>query len=378
MNMSPGNPPPLQTPPDYFLTEATRPMAYQANSLTLPARLQATVGEDNQYVLMSPQNSRQRNCESDYYSVMQPSQSSPLTPSPIRNTRPDSAPYRGRVGRPNRLSLDAVRTLPSMNEHPSNEPRSPGEYINIEFNQARFSPPSTVSTASTESQASSLGSNGGGPSDYMNLDLSAKGEDDAETQRELNRRDQAKGDYQEMTFGMSSAPPQMVPHSSASSRRPLSPPPSAPQDEHHVGVFLLEPSPDPDRSAKVIRANPQGRRRHSSETFSSTATVTPVPPSFAQKTAPKRHSSVENLSSRSSEGSDEEAGEGSPGVAPDGAARYSARPAPGLNYLALLEGKPEERTGFNAAQSCKGVVNGLHASPYACLGFKEPATTAKD
>lgn len=376
MNMSPGNPPPLQTPPDYFMTEPARPLAYQANSLTLPARLQATVSEDNQYVLMSPQNSRQRNGDSDYYSVMHPGQSSPLTPSPIRNARPDSALYRGRVGRPNRLSLDAVRTLPSMNEHPSNEPRSPGEYINIEFSQARFSPPSTVSTASTESQASSLGSNGGGPSDYMNLDLSAKGADEAETQREANRRDQAKGNYQEMTFGMSSAPPQMVPHSSTSSHRSLSPA-SAPQDEVHVGVFLLEPSPDPDRTAKVIRANPQGRRRHSSETFSSTATVTPVPPSFAQKTPPKRHSSVENLSSRSSEGSDEEAGEGSPG-AQDRADRYSARPAPGLNYLALLEAKPEERTGFNAAQSCKGVVNGLHGSPYACLGFKEPATTAKD
>ncbi|XP_020786845.2 insulin receptor substrate 2-like [Boleophthalmus pectinirostris] len=376
MNMSPGNPPPLQTPPDYFMSEPARPTPYQANSLTLPARLPTSTNEDNQYVLMSPQNSRQRNGDSDYYSVMQPSQNSPLTPSPIRNARPDSAPYRGRIGRPNRLSLDAVRTLPSMNEHPNNEPRSPGEYINIEFNPARFSPPSTVST---ESQASSLGSNSGGPNDYMNLELSVK--EEAEERQEFGnptqeRRDEPKGDYQEMSFGMTSSPPQMVPQNFVSGRLPLAPPLTAPRDEHQVGVFHLDPTPDPDRSAKVIRANPTGRRRHSSETFSSTATVTPVPPSFAQKTPPKRHSSVENLSSRSSDGSDEEASTGSPAVQKSGAAR--ADYAAGLNYLALLEGKQEEMVGFKAAHSCKGVVNGLHASPYVCLGFKETATTAKD
>uniref|UniRef100_A0A8C6WVN0 Insulin receptor substrate 2a n=1 Tax=Neogobius melanostomus TaxID=47308 RepID=A0A8C6WVN0_9GOBI len=327
MNMSPGNPPPLQTPPDYFATEPARPTASQ--SLT---RLQS---EENQYVLMSPQNSRQRNGESDYYAVMQPGQNSPLTPSPVRN----GAPYRGRAGRPNRLSLDAVRTLPSMNEHPPNEPRSPGEYINIEFGQARFSPPSTVST---ESGASSLGSSAGGNSDYMNLHRGAKagGEEERAVQ---SGGGGGGGDYQEMTFRMTADTGLKYPILNRYLYW-LSP--------HHLGVFLLDSAPDPDCSAKVIRAHPQGRRRHSSETFSSTATVTPVPPSFAQ--TPKRHSSVENLSSRSSEGSDEEA-------------EYHG----GLSYLALQE------AGFKAAQSCKGVVNGLHASPYACLGFKEPPTTAK-
>lgn len=141
---------------------------------------------------------------------------------------------------------------------------------------------------------------------------------------------------------------------------------------------------DPDCSAKVIRANPQGRRRHSSETFSSaaTATVTPVFPSFARADAVKRHSSVENISSRSSEGSDEEYG--SP-VNKQTTARMmdAAFPRNGMNYLALLENrdveKREELVGFKttAASSCKGVVNGLHSSPYVCLGFKEAATTAK-
>lgn len=372
MNMSPGNPPPLQTPPDYFTTERAA-TAYQ--TLTLPARVHAAASDDGQYVMMSPQNSRQRN-DNDYYSVMQPGQNSPLNPSPIRNARPDNgAPYRGRAaGRPNRLSLDAVRTLPSMNEHPNNEPRSPDEYINIEFSQTRFSPPSTVSTATTGSGPSSLGSG-----DYMNLDLSAKAGEEAESRTARHGTNQTDGEYQEMTFGLSS-PPQMVPLSSASARLSLAPPTVA-RDDLHLGVFLLGSAPSPSCSAKVIRALPQGRRRHSSETFSSSssavATVTPVPPialahHHQQTPPPKRHSSVENLSSRStSEGSDEE--DQQEATRTGGRGQY--RGGEGLKYLALLE----EGAGLKAAaRSCKGVVNGLHASPYACLGFKEPATTAKD
>ncbi|KAE8278673.1 Insulin receptor substrate 2 [Larimichthys crocea] len=63
MNMSPGNPPPLQTPPDYYMgmlagePASVRP-AYQGGSLTLPAKLHAAKNEENsQYVLMSPQSS---------------------------------------------------------------------------------------------------------------------------------------------------------------------------------------------------------------------------------------------------------------------------------------------------------------------------------
>lgn len=419
MNMSPGNPPPLQTPPDYYLgllagePASVRP-SYQAGSLTLPAKLQASKSDDsNQYVLMSPQSSRQRGGESDYYSVMHPSQTSPLSPSvpsPIRHGRAESLPYRGRLGRPNRLSLDTFRTLPSMNEHPlPGEPRSPGEYINIDFSSTRYSPPST---ASTESRSSSLESSAGGPgrsslSDYMNLELGSHSPKEADTpaehldtlqelsmcSEEVYHLDHEKGsqgfggevksDYTEMTFGMTSSPPQLVPQNAASSqmsreRRLSLEDQGVPQS---IGVFLLgAPSSstlDPDCSAKVIRANPQGRRRHSSETFSATATVTPVFPSFARGDTVKRHSSVENISSRSSEGSDEEYG--SP-VNQQSSAGYPN----GLNYIALnlLDNRDMEKcenlAGFKPTSSCKGGINGLHSSPYVCLGFKEAATTAKD
>ncbi|XP_033954355.1 insulin receptor substrate 2-like isoform X1 [Pseudochaenichthys georgianus] len=421
MNMSPGNPPPLQTPPDYYLgllsgEHAAVRSAYQGGSLTLPAKLQASKNEEsNQYVLMSPQSLRQRVGESDYYSVMQPNAAplSPSVPSPVRQGRAESLPYRGRLGRPNRLSLDTLRTLPSMNEHPlPGEPRSPGEYINIDFSCARFSPPSNVST---ESQSSSLGSSGGGPgrsslSDYMNLELGSHSRKEAHTPAERldtlpelsmcseedrvyhlegekgsqGLCDEGKNDYTEMTFGMTSSPPQLVPQNTASSQssreRRLSL-----EDQgvpECIGAFLLggtsSSAVDPDCAAKVIRANPQGRRRHSSETFSSTATVTPVFPSFARGDMMKRHSSVENISSRSSEGSDEEYGN-SP-VNRQSSAGY----ANGLNYIALnlLDNRDVEKceglAGFKPTSSCKGGINGLHSSPYVCLGFKEAATTAKD
>ncbi|KAK2880300.1 insulin receptor substrate 2-like isoform X1 [Channa argus] len=424
MNMSPGNPPPLHTPPDYNIGLIAEPAlvrpSYQSGSLTLPAKPQTSNNEDNsQYVLMSPQSLRQRMGESDYYSVMHPNtpQTSPLSPSvpsPVRHTRADIMSYRGRLGRPNRLSLDTLRTLPSMNEHPlPGEPRSPGEYINIDFNGTTFSPPSIVST---ESRSSSLASSSGGPgrsslTDYINLELGSHSLKEADTPVEhldalpelsmcpCSQEDgvyhlesekgsqglgeEVKNDYTEMTFGLTSSPPQLVPQNTASSQssreRRLSL-----EDQgvpEAIGVFLLGGSSsstvDPDFSAKVVRANPQGRRRHSSETFSSTATVTPVFPSFARGDTVKRHSSVENISSRSSEGSDEEY---SSPVNHQSLAGY----ANGLNYLALnlLDNrdveKCEELVGFKPTSSCKGGINGLHSTPYVCLGFKEAATTVKD
>uniref|UniRef100_A0A8D3E6B9 Insulin receptor substrate 2a n=1 Tax=Scophthalmus maximus TaxID=52904 RepID=A0A8D3E6B9_SCOMX len=352
MNMSPGNPPPLQTPTDYLGLLAGEPAsmrsAHQASSLTLPAKLQASKNDDNgQYVLMSPQSLRQRASESDYYS---------------------SLPYRGRLGRPNRLALDTLKTLPSMNEHPvPGEPRSPGEYINIDFSCARISQPSI---ALTENRSSSLGSDGGGPgrsslTDYMNLELGSHSPSEADTPAE--HLDTLP------VLSMCSSK-----DTNSSRERTLSL-----EDEgvpESIGAFLLgatsSTTVDPDCAAKVIRANPQGRRRHSSETFSSTATVTPVFPSFAHSDKVKRHSSVENISSRSSDGSDEEYG------SPVNRQSSSGYPN-GLNYIALnlLDNrnveKCEDLVGFKPTSSCKAGINGLHSTPYVCLGFKEAATTAK-
>ncbi|XP_019712985.1 insulin receptor substrate 2-like [Hippocampus comes] len=419
MNMSPGNPPALQTPPDYYMGlmagEATsvRP-AYLPGHLSLPAKVQTSKNDDNnQYVLMSPQSSRQRAADTDYYSVMQPAaaQDSPLSPptaSPARHGRPANQTHRGRLGRPNRLSLETLRTLPSMHEYPL-PAELPGEYVNIDFSGTRISPPSTESAGSQSSSLSSCDEGSRRPclTSYIKLDMAlhrpneeadALAAEHPETLPDLSSRPSSEedgvyrldgpkqpregkpgqNDYTQMTFGMTSSPPQLVPQvttgQSSRGRRHSLEEPAVPEE---IGVFLLGAASssilDPDCSAKVIRANPQGRRRHSSETFSTMATVTPVFPSFARGETGKRHSSVENISSRSSEGSDEECG--SP-VSRHGSAAYPN----GLNYIALnlLDNKCDELVGFKPVSSCKQGIGGLHSTPYVCLGFKESATTATD
>ncbi|KAK6325093.1 hypothetical protein J4Q44_G00044350 [Coregonus suidteri] len=428
MNMSPRNSAytTSQTPPDYFLDqlpggEPSITPIYSADSLprpTKPHKASKEAGDNgDQYVLMSPQSLGGES--DDYYSVMTNAPLNSSVPSPIRQSRGTESltTHRGRVGRPNRLSLDSFRILPSMNKHLlPGEPRSPGEYINIDFSEGtNYSPPS----ASNESQESSLGSSGGqrrSPlSDYMNLHhvvshspkagdtpagrldtvpesslcpcLDGEGVYRLRSKRDSKCPQRGKDEYTEMTFGlgMANMPSQFVPQTSSS--------PSAREKRLSLGeqglpggmgVFLLGAATpvDPDRAAKVIRADPHGRRRHSSETFSSTATVTPVFPSFAHGDA-KRHSSVENLSVRSSEGSDEECG--SP-MSRETSAGFQN----GLNYIALnlmenrdrdLEGpcrKDLTTVSIKPASSCKGGLHGLHVAPYVCLGFKEAATTVTD
>lgn len=323
-----------------------------------------------------------------------PSVPSPGRPSGVGSGRPEGfLSQRCRAVRPTRLSLEGLQTLPSTHEYPlPPEPKSPGEYINIDFGEAgaRLSPPappllasaaSSSSLLSASSPASSLGSGTPGTSgdsrqrsplsDYMNLDFSSPKSPQPGPQGghpvgsldallspeasaypplpprpaapssalqpvppppppgELYRLPPAptpqgpsaasasssetaeNGDYTEMAFGVAATPPQPI----AAPPKPEGARVTSPvsglkrlslmDQVSGVEAFLqASQPPDPHRGAKVIRADPQGgRRRHSSETFSSTTTVTPVSPSFAHN--PKRHNSasVENVSLRkSSEG----------------------------------------------------------------------------
>ncbi|XP_017565480.1 insulin receptor substrate 2a [Pygocentrus nattereri] len=415
MNMSPVDPYVSPTPPDYFLSgcePAQRPspsLSCQSNKHQGPKR------EEDQYVLMSPQSHRPTE-ESNYYTMSAAnaglSLPSPSTLPAFRHSRTDALTHRARVNRPNRLSLDTLRMLPSMNEHPLPcEPKSPGEYINIDFGDAtQYSLP----LGSVESQGSSPSLNSArrrSPlSDYMNLDLnshspksgeiltsplhempeltncpcpSEEGAYFADEQRSSPcPPGTGKDDYVEMKFDDARISPSFISEnrendavSPASRVKRLT---LGDKGMPSIGAFLLpSTSVDPDGGAKVIRADPHGRRRHSSETFSSTTTVTPVFPSFAHNS--KRHSSasVENVLVRSSEGSDEEYG--SP-MCRETSAGYQN----GLNYIALnlMEnrelGNCENMMGFKTVSCCKGEINGLHTSPYVSLGFKETVTTVKD
>ncbi|XP_042553200.1 insulin receptor substrate 2 [Dipodomys spectabilis] len=408
LNMSPSEAGPAGTPPDFF-EEAPRgaPGGFCYSSLPRVHRGPCPCGggDGDQYVLMSSPVGR----------ILEEERSGPAAGGLGQAQHPSGRPGGGggraevlpgprcRAVRPTRLSLEGLQTLPSMREYPAPpEPKSPGEYINIDFGEAgpRLSPPappllvsaaSSSSLLSASSPASSLGSGTPGTSsesrqrsplsDYMNLDFSSpkpgarRGGDPAGSldallspeaaspcpplpprppaspsalqppppppPAELYRRPppapapapsdpgapaeplgDSAGDYTEMAFGVAATPPQPIaapPKPKPDGARVASPTSglkrlSLMEQVSGVEAFLQAgPPTDPHRGAKVIRADPQGgRRRHSSETFSSTTTVTPVSPSFAHN--PKRHNSasVENVSLRKSS----EGGGGSAGGAP--------------------------------------------------------------
>ncbi|KAI1899884.1 hypothetical protein AGOR_G00066360 [Albula goreensis] len=388
MSMSPVDPCVSLTPPEYLISslsiESSKPL-HSYSSLPRSYKTQTPQnGDSDQYVMMNPQSKKVVE-ESNYCAV-----SASSTAGSVRHLAP-----KARASRPSRLSLDTLRTLPCMNEHPlPAEPKSPGEYINIDFSDtSRCSPPS-LSTGSPASSLDSSGQRRCPLSDYMNIALNAQSPKSAGTVAgpvdggcKLSGSGSgglptATGsDYTEMGFNIRT-PPQPVSHDLESAQ--MAGPAGgvqrltlAEQAVRGVEAFLLPTATtDPNQGAKVIRADPQGRRRHSSETFSSTTTVTPVCPSFAYD--PKRHSSVsvENVSVRNSEGLDEESG--SPMCRETSAGFQN-----GLNYIALnlMDGNLgtcESLARFKAASPCKRSINGIHGTSYASLGFKETATTVKE
>ncbi|KAM9850462.1 insulin receptor substrate 2 [Aulostomus maculatus] len=475
LNMSPVDPLVSLTPLDYILTSTgdlhphphhRQPYSYSSLPHSLKGQFQRNGSTDtDQYVVMSLQKQRIEE-ESNYCpvspgdSVVSSSSGTPgapsSAPSPLRVAQVDGGlVHRGRVCRPTRLALESLRTLPCMSEHPlPSEPRSPGEYINIDFSSAAHDPGAPAASEGSKSSVSlSCVERGSTPlSDYVNVDISSHQTGDSPPAgclnhtaevlmcpRLLNEEQHTQGeeevksteggsevrevvvdeyplqhhlslvcppapvkdDYTEMTF----PPPAPIHALCTPDTAPLPTSPTAcvqrlslegsiadgvppvPVDSFLLGgpslsVTLL----DPHRGAKVIRADPQGRRRHSSETFSSTTTVTPVCPSFAHDT--KRHSSasVENVSRtvRSSEGHDEDYGSGSSPMCRETSAGYQN----GLNYIALnlMEGNLGGcRLGgcdgllrFKTACGCKGGMNGFNTSPYASLGFKETAAAVKE
>ncbi|XP_075774708.1 insulin receptor substrate 2 isoform X2 [Pelodiscus sinensis] len=403
INMSPRDPPhgppaASLTPPDFFFASAPGAgdpprAAYACSSLPRSCPGQEPAKDSDQYVFMS---SPGRLPPEEPRSV---APSSHTVPSPLRPSRTESfLSQRGpRAVRPSRLSLDTLRTLlPSMHEHPlPPEPHSPGEYINIDFGEAAAadSPPSLPA----DSPASSLGSGAGrrrSPlSDYMNIDFGPRAgpasvgsletlspESCSSSGRPDGRYLQAVvgvaclssppdgGDYTEMTFGMATTPPQPIAQKPESAR--VTSPTAGVKRLTLAGVeafILSSPPPDPNRGAKVIRADPQGRRRHSSETFSSTTTVTPVSPSFAHN--PKRHNSasVENVSLRKSEGLEEE--QGSSPMCRETSAGFQN----GLNYIAIdvVDGSLSncDRVRPKGRHALNGDINGVETSAYASIDF---------
>ncbi|NXN95427.1 IRS2 protein, partial [Rhinopomastus cyanomelas] len=417
INMSPRDPQhgpqaPSLTPPDFFFapsghgsSEPPKPGCYSYSSLPRSYKSQGLAKDSDQYVFMNSPGRmipEEVVCESGQSpaSVFVPS--SHMVPSPLRHSRTESflSQRCQRTARPSRLSLETLRTmLPSMNEHPlPPEPKSPGEYINIDFGDAAvYSPPSLPADSPASSLGSGTGQRRSPLSDYMNIDFGSQspsqsgavsvgslealspGSSSSTSQPDgrylkasvgvaCSSSPSDSGDYTEMTFGMATTPPQPIVQKPESAR--VTSPTSGVKRLTLSGVeafILSSPPPDPNRGAKVIRADPQGRRRHSSETFSSTTTVTPVSPSFAHN--PKRHNSasVENVSLRKSEGLEEE--QGSSPMCRETSAGFQN----GLNYIAIdvVDGSLAncDKVRSKARHVFNGGINGVEMSAYASIDF---------
>ncbi|NXL45047.1 IRS2 protein, partial [Podilymbus podiceps] len=417
INMSPRDPQhgpqaPSLTPPDFFFapsghgsSEPPKPGCYSYSSLPRSYKSQGLAKDSDQYVFMNSPGRmipEEAVCGAGQSPTGTFAPSSHTVPSPLRHSRTESflSQRCQRAARPSRLSLETLRTmLPSMNEHPlPPEPKSPGEYINIDFGDAAvYSPPSLPADSPASSLGSGTGQRRSPLSDYMNIDfgsqspsqsgtvsvgsLEALSPGSSSSTSQPDRRylkaavgvacsssPSDGGDYTEMTFGMATTPPQPIVQKPESAR--VASPTAGVKRLTLSGVeafILSSPPPDPNRGAKVIRADPQGRRRHSSETFSSTTTVTPVSPSFAHN--PKRHNSasVENVSLRKSEGLEEE--QGSSPMCRETSAGFQN----GLNYIAIdvVDGTLAncDKARSKARHVLNGGINGVEMSAYASIDF---------
>ncbi|NXL59824.1 IRS2 protein, partial [Chordeiles acutipennis] len=417
INMSPREPQhgpqaPSLTPPDFFFapsghgsSEPPKPGCYSYSSLPRSYKSQGLAKDSDQYVFMNSPGRmipEEAACGAGRSPAATFTPSSHTVPSPLRHSRTESfLSHRcPRAARPSRLSLETLRTmLPSMNEHPlPPEPKSPGEYINIDFGDAAvYSPPSLPADSPASSLGSGTGQRRSPLSDYMNIDFGSQspsqsgtvsvgslealspGSSSSTSQPDGRYLKAAVavasssslsdgGDYTEMTFGMATTPPQLIVQKPESAR--VTSPTAGVKRLTLSGVeafILSSPPPDPNRGAKVIRADPQGRRRHSSETFSSTTTVTPVSPSFAHN--PKRHNSasVENVSLRKSGGLEEE--QGSSPMCRETSAGFQN----GLNYIAIdvVDGSLAncDKARLKARHVLNGGINGVETSTYASIDF---------
>ncbi|XP_048041755.1 insulin receptor substrate 1-B isoform X2 [Megalobrama amblycephala] len=269
----------------------------------------------------------------------------------------------GQRGRPLSLFVDVSKanTLPRVRETSlPPEPKSPGEYVSIEFKGERNQkaggngtrgfrqdaslppsahchlprPTSCVAGFMPFSHSSSTPISPSTASEYVNMVLgvspspspisltplgfppfptppvmpaaatkphdehisSVLNEDDAESEMGQRKSRQvsvpqpgdpptACGDYTKMAFSMNSV-------STLSSTSPKASLPDQPESAVPVlglglGLdFPLAKVPNPDHGAKVIRADPQGRRRHCSETFQAPSSLLPCSATSSSSTFP--------------------------------------------------------------------------------------------
>eukprot|EP00062_Callorhinchus_milii_P000170 gi/632933964/ref/XP_007894596.1/ PREDICTED: insulin receptor substrate 1 [Callorhinchus milii] len=337
INMSPASGSTTSTPPDCFFNPVEEPPKPVYSYFSLPRSFK--------HVNRKSEESRLRICVSSVRLLHAEDSSSSTSSDSIGGhdaahqaanslKREACLQKKGKLVRPTRLSLDNTKasTLPRTREHPlPPEPKSPGEYVNIEFSDKTYSSSSLSLIESTAVTGSHPVRQRPYMSEYMNMNLrrdlpkfsyvtkpsvdipvsgavctsstwrTDRGQancDYVSMQLPVTLADYSEtpimSNYAEMTVGggttsSKSVLPQQetntlnsVPNAACASLMD--------QISGRSAFTVLNLSPNRNQGAKVIRVDPQGRRRHSSETFTSTAKVPGVTQSYADHV--KRHSSV--------------------------------------------------------------------------------------
>ncbi|XP_054852141.1 insulin receptor substrate 4 [Eublepharis macularius] len=331
MDMSPGNSsvPKPSNDSNYMHTSASSKGFGSYFSLPRSFKtLSGQNGEHNEYVPMSSPGKLLYSGSENGKNASSEILTNGLSKSSIIKAS-DEGLAQNRVTRPTRLPLGTrgSNTIPRMYDRTIPlEPSSPGEYINIDFGEKASNTPYSLSAEGSPSSLGSSSDHRQSPlSDYMSVDLDVQSPKAAKElsssltdisvyasssiPRNQPDSDYARlsfgaacisaasgriDDYTEMTFNMAATPPGPFATESKNGLKMDSPPSIVNRlcivDQYAGNSDFSVPSPELPVVPKVIRADPQGRRRHSSETFSSAGTVTTSSSFFTDSS--KRHSSA--------------------------------------------------------------------------------------
>ncbi|KAK3530849.1 hypothetical protein QTP70_002888 [Hemibagrus guttatus] len=337
INMSPASGSNTGTPPDCYFNPVDEPPRPAYAYYSLPRSFKHANRKQDQSPLRMSLGSGRLVCADSSSSSASSDSLGGQCSSQQPSVRPKRSEVNSRLARPTRLALDANRasTLPRMRESPfPGEPKSPGEYVKIEFNDkafsasiaSLFSPVFVGNGADVLSEPTS--------SDYMNMQVGSQSLLSQSRKSTSSSSDYAivgcsenmassphlpcesihERDYMSMQLGSYSTAfpdsqrtlqnallrdPEVL-RCSESHNDDISTLGAAPGRPVLIGPLTdlsafsrVNPNATRNQGAKVIRVDPQGRRRHSSETFASTTTKGAVSTATGfQSEDVKRHSSA--------------------------------------------------------------------------------------
>ncbi|NXS62345.1 IRS2A protein, partial [Brachypteracias leptosomus] len=405
MDMSPGNSAPKHPGDSNYIHTSSISKGF-SSYFSLPRSFKALSGQNgdhSEYVPMSSPGKLLYGGPENVKGVNNESLANGISKLPVVKGS-DEGLVQNRATRPTRLPLGTrgSNTIPRMYDRTvPPEPASPGEYINIDFNEKASNTPYSLSAEGSPSSLGSSSDHRQSPlSDYMSVDLDVQSPKAAKElsnsltdisiyasssiPRNQPNPDYARlsfgtacvstasnrtDDYTEMTFNMAATPPRPFATESDNGVKLDSPSSIVNRlcivDRYAGSSGFPVPSSEPPMGPKVIRADPQGRRRHSSETFSSAGTVTTSSSFFTDSS--KRHSSAsfDNVWLKP----DENISDGQESkMSRDTSTGFQN----GLNYIALnLRDDPISCEASTAAPTChlQNGTSGLDSGAYVSIDF---------